>query len=566
MRSTGGSSGAVSSAMRIGGPFVFLIRCAALALALASFAAPAPAAEDRALRSPAGGEVRALVIGIDAYRHVRRLEGAAADARDIEGALRGAGAHDVTALIDDQVSRAAVLAAVQALIARSGPRDLVILSLAGHGAQEPERVVGSHPDGLEDVFILPGFAPTPEGSQERIFASEFNHLIKQFEGRGARVLFVADTCYGGGMAREVDPRAGEMSFRQVPTYRLTVDLLTPIATTSDEMLSALDFERTAFLAAVDRKTKSPEVRIPGVPGLRGALSYAIARAIEGGADTDGDGRTTAKELFSNVRQVVYQLSDQRQNIVTTTAPNVDLTTDVVFETTRAVNLAAAPTISAPAEPTADAAADTERPVRIASLDGKSAAFAGLTRREAAFEIVRPADHPDLIWDPASHDVVAWGDVIAYRVEMRDLPSVIDRAAAIRALKQIAIKVPQSLRVIPDDALHHTDKPVELEVSDLAGRALILFNIASDGTVQLLYPIASDSPMVAKPAVRFPVRVRSPFGSDQLVAVTSRARMPALEQALQQLDRKRAALQMVAALRRYAPDDARIGSAGVFTAP
>jgi hypothetical protein len=52
----------------------------------------------------------------------------------------------------------------------------------------------------------------------------------------------------------------------------------------------LDFDRTEFLAAVDRKTKSPEVSIPGVAGLRGALSYAVARAIEGDADFNADGR------------------------------------------------------------------------------------------------------------------------------------------------------------------------------------------------------------------------------------------------------------------------------------
>jgi ribosomal protein L21E len=43
-------------------------------------------------------------------------------------------------------------------------------------------------------------------------------------------------------------------------------------------------------------------------------------------------------------------------------------------------------------------------------------------------------------------------------------------------------------------------------------------------------------------------------------------MPALEQAMQQLNRKRSAIQMVKMLQQYAPGDARIGSAGVFTAP
>ena len=52
-----------------------------------------------------------------------------------------------------------------------------------------------------------------------------------------------------------------MSFRQVPSYRLSSDLLHPVTTASDERLTEVDFERTAFLAAVDRKTKAPEVEI-----------------------------------------------------------------------------------------------------------------------------------------------------------------------------------------------------------------------------------------------------------------------------------------------------------------
>jgi hypothetical protein len=542
-------------------------RWLAIALAIGFLSAASAAERNRSLESPDGGEVRALVIGIDGYHHVRQLKGAAADARDLEQALRNSGTQDVTALIDDQVSRAAILSAIDGLIARSGPRDLVVLTIAGHGAQEPERVKGSHPDGLEDVFLLTDFDVTPAGSEQRIFGSEFNHLIKQIEARGARVLFIADTCYGGGMARAVDPRSQEMSFRQVPTYRLTVDSLKPIATTADEMLTELDFNRSAFLAAVDRQTKAPEVKIPGVSGYRGALSYAVARAVEGSADTDGDGKTTLKELFTNVRQVVYQLSDQRQNIVTTTPPSVDLNRSVVFEFAGAA-AAVASAHEAPAPSPAESVlpVGVDRPIKIASLDGKSEQFAGLTRREADFEIVRPTDNPDLIWDPASHDVIAWGDVVAYRVDPSDLSSVIDRAAAIRELKSIATKVPQSLKVMPDDSLHRRGDLVQLGVSDVAGRALVLFTIAGDGTVQQLYPIASDPTVIEARDFRFPVRVREPFGGDQLVAITSQQPMPALEQALQQLSRRRAALEMIKMVQRYAPADVRIGSAGVFTAP
>lgn len=546
-----------------GTPSRLLLRWGAITLSAAWLGVGiASAAEDRSLKSPDGGEVRALVIGIDAYRHVRPLKGAAADARDIEHALRSAGAHDVTALIDDQVSRAGVLSALDGLIARSSPQDLIVLTLAGHGAQEPERLKGTQPDGMEDVFLLPGFEATPSGSQERIFGSEFNHLIKQIELRGSRVLFVADTCYGGGMARTVDPRSEQMSFRQVPTYHLSVDLLQPIATTSDEMLTELDFDHTAFLAAVDRKTKAPEVRIPGVPGFRGALSYAVARAVEGDADADHDGRTTLKELFTNVRQVVYQLSDQRQNIVTTTPPSLDLNTNVVFEFAGSAeaphNVSASANL--PQSPSLD------RPIKIAALGDNNADLKNLVRREAVFEVVRPVDNPDLIWDPISHDVIGWGDVVAYRVEPNDLSSIIDRTAAIRELKRITTRVPQSLKIVPDDTLHRKGSLVHLLVSDVAGRALILFNIAANGTVQLLYPIASDPAVVETPEFRFPVRARDPFGSDQLVVVTSQQRMPALEQALQRLNQRRSAIEMIKMVQRYAPGDVRIGSAGVFTGP
>jgi hypothetical protein len=537
-----------------------LVAVVAVALGLTITAALCD--EDLQLRSPNGGAVRALVIGIDAYRHVRPLKGAAADALDIEDALRRTGVQDVTALIDAMADRSSVLSAINRLVARTGPRDLVILSLAGHGAQEPERVKGTQPDGVENVFLLPGFENTAAGSQERMLGAEFNHFIKQFEARGAHVLFIADTCFGGGMTRDIDPRSEEMSFRQVPSYRLTADLLQPITTTSDALMTELDFDRTVFLAAVDRKTKAPEVQIPGIAGLRGALSYAVARAIEGNADTRGDGNTTLKEFFGNVRQVVYQLSNQRQNIVTTASPSQDPQTDVVFQLSRSVSVRPQ---SAPPDPGVQAGRN-DRPIKIASLDGKTTYFSGLTPREAAFEVVQPIDHPDLIWDPMSHDVLSWGDVVASGIDAGDLPSVIDRATAIRELKRIASKEPQAIKVAPDDSLHHQASLVHVEMTGVAGRALILFNIAGDGTVQMLYPVGSDPNVIRTADFSFPVRVREPFGSDQLIAVTSQQRMTALEQALKGLDRRRSAVQMINMIKRYAPGDARIGSAGLFTAP
>jgi Caspase domain len=545
-----------------------------------------------AIRPPQGGEVRAVVIGIDAYQFVPQLRGAVADARDIEQTLRGQGVRDIIALYDAAADRTTVMRTLDQLLQRSQSGDLVVLSIAGHGVQEPEHVKGSQPDGFDNVFVLAGFNPkTGAGTQQRIIGTEFNHVIKQFEAKGANVLFVADACYGGGLAREIDPRADEMSYRQAPRYALAVDNLKPISTASDAFLSDIDFERTSFLAAVDRNTKAPEVRIPGVPGFRGALSYAVARAFEGAADQNRDRRVSQMELFTYVRQVAYQLSDQRQQVVTA-GPNLHAGgSDVVFEQTRGVVMLDAaqaagappqtllpqpPAATTPSNPqTARPPAPPHEPpagatplgtVRVAVLGNQRDLLANLEAREARFEVVGTKDNPDLIWDPASLDVLTGADVVARGIDRAALASVIDRVAAVNAFKRLAAKGPQPVRILPDDKVHRRDERVDVQVSGITQRSLVMFNIAGDGTVQDLYPRGSDKRIIDTPDFKLEMRVSEPFGADQVVAISSTQRLGDLEEALKKVSRRRTAVEIFKLVERLAPSDARIGAAGLYTAP
>jgi hypothetical protein len=559
-------------------------------LAVAGAAFPLPLAAQKAMiRPPQNGEVRALVIGIDAYQFVPPLRGAAADAHDIEQTLRNQGVKDVTALYDAAADRATVLRSLDQLVQRSRPGDLVVLSIAGHGVQEPEHTKGSQPDGLDNVFVLAGFNPkTAAGTQQRIIGTEFNHVIKQFEAKGTHVMFVADACYGGGLAREMDPRAGDMSYRQVQRYTLAEDTLQPISTAGDAFASETDFERTAFLAAVDRNTKAPEVRIPGVPGFRGALSYAVARAFEGAADEDRNGQVSHAELFAYVRQVAYQLSDQRQQVVTAGPIGRADGADVVFARTRGVVLldaiqpaepaasrppaAGPPAAGTPAPPPVTAAlpsrppASVAVPVRIAVLNNQKDLLASLEPREARFEVVGSRDNPDLIWDPGTLDVLAGGDVVAHGIDRSDLPSVIDRASAVNGFKRLAARAPQAVRILPDDKVHRRDQRVDVQVSGTTQRSLLMFNIAGDGTVQALYPIGSDARVIATPEYKYQLRVVEPFGADQFIAISSAQRLGDLEEALKKMNQRRTAVEFFKLVERYAPSDARIGAASLYSAP
>jgi hypothetical protein len=519
-------------------------------------------------------DIHALIVGVDAYHHVTPLKGADADARDIATSLRQIGVADITLLLDEEADRESILRVADSLRSRLRPGDLVILSIAGHGAQEPERIKGSEQDGKDTVFLLAGFDTAGEGTKQRFLDKEFNHLIKTFEAAGARVLFVADTCSGGGLAREVDPRA-ELSYRSVPTYKITDDELKPITTPTDAFATALNFDKTIFLAAADKNSKAPEIKVPGIDGYRGALSYAFARAMDGAADIKGDGKITIKELFDYVHQVTYQLSDQRQNIVSASAPNLDVATEPVIQISRSVTILNPPVLSLK-QPATPRPRDSVQawglslplsPVRIAALDNNNARLAGLTPLETKYETVLSTQYPELIWDAQSGDVISGGDVVARGVDKADLPAIIDRAATVRALKQIAARSVQPVRLIPDARLHHGGTQVEVEVDQLDDRALALFNIAGDGTVQLLYPHNdSDARVFDRSKYRIQIYVLGPYGADQIVAVTMPHYIGDLEQALRKLDKRRTSGQIVTLLSRFAEDGMRLGTIGVFTAP
>jgi hypothetical protein len=588
----------------------------ALALALALPSSLAHAANEPALTLADGGEVRALIVGVNAYKSLPPLKGAVADAQDIADTVRRLGGRDVSLLTDAGADRVSILRAAEELRLRVGKGDLVVLSIAGHGSLEPERVKGSEPDGMEAVFLLAGFAPSGPQTRERILDKEFIHLIRSFEDKGARVLFVADSCSGGGLARSVDGRSGGVTYRAAPTYKLANDDLKPISTTADALSTELSFKRSLFLAAVDKQSKSPEVKPPGADAYRGALSYALARAFEGAADADGDEAITVRELFDYVKQVSYQMSDQRQNIVARSAP-MDTGRETVVSLTRGVTVLnpktapAAPTPTAPPQPNLSApppAAPPSTPqasapsgmaatpvtppsgqatappipappisgpaptvkagpnIRIASLDGQAQRLSGLTPIEQPFDVVAPTQQPDVVWDPNTRDVISAGDVIARNIDRADLPAVVDRMAAVRGVKQLATQAPLTVRLAPDSKVHNRGSRVQLTVDDIGGRAFYLVNVAGDGTVQLLYPVGSDAPVYEKPQFRMEFSAREPFGSDQVVAVAAPQKLADLDQALKRLDGRRSAGQLIRVLTRYLQPGARVGSVALYTAP
>src|SRR5262249_19984767 len=381
----------------------------------------------------------------------RKLKGAVADARDIARSLQSLGVTDLTVLIDQQATREAFLAGMERLVRNAKTDDLVIISFAGHGTQLKESGKHSKPDHLDEVYVLAKFDERiSSGFAERIIGPEMKHWIAELDRKGVDVLFVADTCHGGGLTRDQDPRESEFSYRSIQVKQAAQDALQSVAAPEDSLADEDSFSHLTFLAAVDRYSKAPEVAIDGQTSLRGALGYAAAGALRGVADRRGDGTVTRRDLIDYVRQVVKQYAESRQHIYYEPQSAAKLET-IVY---RSIPAAAATAV-------ATAAGNPRRSLRVAGVNGDAPALAPRRPPLTPVQVHRQAD-ADFIWDAGRREAVYAGDVIARDVSAEDVPGVADRIAAGRAIAALAERRPQNLQLLPNDALHRAGEILTLE--------------------------------------------------------------------------------------------------------
>jgi hypothetical protein len=540
----------------------------AAGFALAAALWVGPALGVGGLRAPGGGAVRALVVGIDDYANVRHLKGAVADARDISQALRGAGVANMTVLLDRDASRQAIVGAMERLVKEARANDLVIVTFAGHGAQVPERVKGSKPDGKDEVYVLRDYDPDARrGAPELIIGPEIKHWLAALDAKGVDVLFLADTCHGGGLTRSADSRSAEESFRAIDVAAAAAAELNPISQPTDAFRDESTFKRVTFLAAVDRNSLAPEVDIPGNATKRGALSYALARILDSAAGARADGALTRTELYSYARQVVSQYAQQKQAIVTEPTRGAGVLDSVVWQ----VGRLGPPPAAAAAAP---AYVPDKTPVRVAALNDAAGLLAKVEPLFTPFTVVTRADQAELVWDAQAREVIVAGDVIARDIAAEGVPAIVDRVRAIGEIARLSEKRPQTIELLPDGKLQRAGSHVAFVARDLRGKYTIIFNVTGSGRVQFLFPNprdasarAPDQPRIDTAEWKLEFKVESPFGADSLVVITSDQHLDALEDALRDLDGRGAAGRLPELLHMLLPpSSARIGFASLFTAP
>jgi len=513
----------------------------------------------------ARAETRALLVGVWQFKSktIPDLKGPPNDLAAMEALVRAQGATDVTVLANENVTRASVETALHALGLRAKAGDWLLFYYSGHGAEAEAAVKGTS-DGDRDQFVpLPGFdidAPDPE---RYIVDKDFYAWIARYVAPSVEVLFIADACHSGTLFRSIDPRAWaftpRLAFRGGGeliklTARPAPRFPSVLRNSADPPAAAIqraDLPNEIYVGAAQDDQLALEASLPveGAPS-RGLLTWAFEQGLttygpDGrtlAADLNHDGVVTVGELAVYLDTQTRSLTGQRQEAsVRFVSANADL---ALF---KGVTATAARMTTASPRPAVFAA----DPAALAMLGGQT-----------DWRLATAPEEADFVWDfPSGSILRRSGDVVARRItSLPALRGVLEKWRTVEALRPMMAEASGRLIVGPrrNGSRYEAGAKVDLTLTTpvtgqgAGPRFVTVFDLASDGTVQVLYPLAEDGegrmpaggalPVLATEAVE-------PFGADHVVALITPRRPDAFRDLLRTVGGSRGSARLVEPLRQ-----------------
>lgn len=471
------------------------LRCVSLCAALACcIAGGSPAA-------PAG--VYGLVVGIDGYEHLNPLNGAVNDARDVRDALEGMAARDVRLLLDGEATREAIFRHWEELVRMADAGDVLVFHFAGHGGRQVATLRDGH-EAKDNMFLLAGFRNAGEGTLQRIVDNEIGHMLASEEE--ATVVFVADSCFAGGMVRSMDGRL-HGGVRAAGVHLADADDAVSERVRALGEVDESRLGRVIWIYGQDENKVTQEIPIDGQ--VRGALSHVLARALRGEADADGDGSLDVRELKRFVNRGVSRLTERRQR------PHVNAGSGDLSIRLAARGAAGAGGVDVPT-------------LRIHYPDARPPFDLDGTTE------VQDAQLADILYFGTDRKLIyKTGDTVAEfdadddaREFSPKLQGAVEKWRLLELLARIEHSDDLEIGLAGGDAVYMEGEQVAFRILSASDRTVLLFNLAYDGTVQVLSGLGRSGPhrggirLRAGRPLNFETRVQEPFGADHLVAIAA----------------------------------------------
>lgn len=512
---------------------------------------------------PARAETRALFISVSRYESaaIPDLAGPANDMAALLALSSRMGLSDVVTLSDRKVSRSSVEQALHDLGRRSQPGDWIVLTYSGHGAQAAARTASAS-DGAYDQFLpLPGFDPARQDPETFIVDKDIYAWIKRYVPDEVRMLLLVDSCHSGTMHRAVDPRrfgftsrlafraGGENQLRLSTRPAPRLPALRGAAIGAEPVEGRKDLPNLVYLGASQDDQLALEAPLPreGSP-QRGLLTFAFEQGLTApglkttvlAADIDGDGAVTVLELSTYLNSHVRMLSAQRQE------------SSAFFPS----NWADMPILGSLPRPGTSQEAPPPS-VRIAATGAPT------IPPDMNWRLTDSNGSAEFVWQVDRGEVVrSSGDIVATGVHSVDaFTGVIDKWRTVMALRPLVAELTLRTEIMPAGADYVYAPGERIKVSLLpVGRRVpktgltyaTVFNLASDGTVQLLFPLGPDGDGAIPDEGVKPVldtEAVTPLGADHLISITTPRPPQELRATLRALDGKMSGPSLAATVRR-----------------
>ncbi|BAZ69463.1 MAG: caspase family protein [Pelatocladus maniniholoensis HA4357-MV3] len=234
----------------------------------------------------------ALVIGIANYHHIRPLSKTTNDASDLHETLiqNGYSQTNVTILLDQDATKAAISQKLELLASHVKAHDTVIIFFSGHGA----RLFGGFSSG---EYLCPVEAEINKIKDTCISDAEFTNALRAIHA--SRLVVFLDSCHSGGVGEPKDL-----------LYQLEAGL-------SEKTYNHLvQGEGRVIIASC----KSDEVSWE-LPGMRnGLFTYYLLEGIRGKV-AKADGTVRIFDLFSYISEHVPKHKPEQNPFLKSQAEN-----------------------------------------------------------------------------------------------------------------------------------------------------------------------------------------------------------------------------------------------------
>ena len=242
----------------------------------------------------APGTKRALLIGINKYKAVPKLQGSLNDIDTMRQILLtrwGFAEPHIAVVKDEAATRAGMLAALEQLAKDAGPNDTVYVHYSGHGSQI-EDLNGDEPDDHLDETLVPqdgrtaGVRDITDDELDAIFATM----------RAKRGLIVLDSCHSGTATRSLDIRTRSIpQDNRIDIYKKAEDAkpktraIVPVMTSRYIVMTGAASHQEALDGPVDGR-------------YHGFFTYSLAKSLS----SAGPG-ASPREVFTGVEQELKRI-------------------------------------------------------------------------------------------------------------------------------------------------------------------------------------------------------------------------------------------------------------------